>query len=150
MATSVEAKIVDGLCSHFSGLIPSLPTGMTVAYPNIDFTPPAAGYVRLSIGNNGAMFPTIRANREPIRMGIFMATVCWSLGGGLIAASELAGTIFDHYAFNDDKSGRRVISCDGITIRTMLDGTGVGGVKDAMQGDVYTEIPVLIPWKVIP
>jgi hypothetical protein len=121
---------------------------MTVAYPNVDFTPPAAGYVRLSIGNNGAMFVGLRANREPIRQGIFMATVCWPIGSGLVVASELAGTIFDHYAFNDNKSGRRIITVDEISIHMMLDNTG--GVKEMMQGDVYAEIPALIPWKVIP
>lgn len=155
MAIHIESKIVAGLLNHFNGV--TLPSGATVAYPNVDFTAPTVTvggkvvpvpYVRLVVRKNVPAQPFIRGKREPIRMGLFMATVCWPSGHGISQASELAGKIRDHYAFNDSHSDRRVIDYDGIRIFIGVDQEVQ--VNDDLQGSVYTEIPVIVPWKVIP
>ena len=146
MAISVEAKIVEGLLNHFNGL--TLPAGVTVAWPNVDFTPDGNPYVRLAVRKNVPQQPFIRGNREPIRMGFLLVTVCWPVGAGLIEPSELAAQIRDHYAFDDVHSDRRIIEYDGIRIFIGIDQEAQ--VNDDMQGDVYTEIPVIVPWKVYP
>lgn len=141
----VEAKIVSGLMAHFSGL--SLPAGVGVAYPNVNFTPSGSPYVRLSLAKNTPTNPHI-SGALTIYRGIFMAVVCWPINQGIVAASELAGAIRDHFAFNDALNNRRVISHDGIEISIGLeDAPRVAGDD---QGTVYTEIPVIIPWTVYP
>lgn len=143
MAVSVEAKIIDGLCSHFAGL--SLSGIAAVAYPNVTFTPPVDGtepqpYVRLTIAKNTPVNTSISGGQEPIRQGLLLATVCWPVGTGLIAASEVAATIRSAFAFNTS------ISYQSIQIRI----TGEPDVKGDIQGDIYTEIPIVIPWSVYP
>jgi len=144
MAISIEAKIVAGLLARFGEI--ALPQGVTVAYPNIDFTPASDGsnnplpYVRLSVRKNRPSTIHIGGGREPVRMGLILAVVCWPVGKGIIAASELAGTIRDHFAFATR------FDYDGITFWIVEEPV----VNDDMQGPVYTEIPVVIPWQVYP
>lgn len=155
MAVHVEAKIVDGLIRHFGSL--TLPAGVEVAYPNVAFQPPAdtAGgkkvpkpYIRLSVERNTPIELRIATGDEPIRRGFLLAVVCWPTGEGEIALSELAGTIRDHFAFNDARTDRRVISHEGIDILIGIDSPP--SVNGPEQGPVYSETPIVIPWHVFP
>lgn len=146
MAKSVETKILDGLTSHFDGLV--LPTGVRVARPNVSFVPDGKPYVRISIHKNTPQGMFITGNREPVRMGFMLATVCWPAGAGLNLATDLAAQIRDHFAFDDAHSGRRIINYEGIKIYIGLDQEV--SVNSDIQGTAYSEIPVVIPWKVIP
>ena len=136
MAVSVETKVVEGLISHFEGLGLTLP----IAYPNVDFIQDGTAFVRLSIEKNDSTTWHMGGGRQPIRMGLFMAMVCWPVGQGIIAASELAGQIRDRFAYNT------VINYDDITIRI----TEEPRVAGDMQEDAYAEIPVIVPWMVTP
>lgn len=139
MAVSVEAKIIDGLVSWFQGI--TLPAGVTVAYPNINFTPPAGlPHIALMVRKNTPTNAHIGGGTEPIRQGIFLANVNWPNGHGIIKPTELAAVIRDRFAFGT------VIGHDGIEIRIVEEPTVQGDV----QGDVYTVIPVVVPWNCYP
>jgi hypothetical protein len=45
MASTIEGKIFDALCTHLSTLVfsPAIP----VAYPNVDFDPPSGQYLEV-------------------------------------------------------------------------------------------------------
>ncbi|BAQ18308.1 phage tail terminator-like protein [Methyloceanibacter caenitepidi] len=135
---NIEAKIINGLLTHFGAI--SLPAGVTVAYPNINFDPDGSPYVRLTIAKNQPVNHHIGGGKEPERVGIFMAVVCWPVGAGIVAPSELAGTIRDHFKFNTQ------INYDGIRIWI----TEEPRVAGDDQGPVYCEIPVVIPWRCLP
>lgn len=140
MSTSIEAKIIDGLLERFGTV--TLPVGVSVAYPNVAFTPDGTSpYVRLTIAKNTPVTASLSGGREPIRMGLFMVTVYWPVGAGIIAPSELAGTIRDAFAF-----GAKWVSNDGVEFRIVEEPTVKGDLVDG----VYTEIPVVIPWHVYP
>ena len=57
MASSVEAKVINGLMTHFKAI--ALPAGVKVAYPNKNFTPDGREYIRLSIRKNTPTNPHI-------------------------------------------------------------------------------------------
>lgn len=138
MATSIEAKIVSALEAEFGAL--TLPAGVKVAYPGVTFTPDGTNpYIRLSIAKNTPK-GFIRGGREPIRMGLFLAVVCWPIGQGIVKPSELAGTIRDAFKFNTK------VNREGIVLRV----SGEPDVKSDMVSGVYTEIPVVIPWALYP
>lgn len=139
MGTSIEAKIIDGLIDRFNNSV-MLPAGTLVAYPNKTFTPDGNPYVRLTIAKNTPVPHKIGAGKEPERMGIFLATVCWPLGQGLGAASDLANAIRDAF--------KRTTWWDysGIRIRIVDEPAVQGDVED----DVYSQVPVTIPWHVYP
>lgn len=139
MPNSIEAKVVSGLMAHFTGI--SLPSGATVAWPNTNFTPPPdKPYVRISIAKNQPINRHIGGGKEPERIGLFMAVVCWPVGQGIVAPSELAATIRDRFAFNTK------IDFDGIRI-WIDDEPRVAGDE---QGSVCCEIPVIVPFHVYP
>ena len=153
MAASVEAKIVNGLMTHFGGI--SLPTGMRVAYPNVAFPGkdehgeplpmPEAGYVQLSVRHNTPIAQRV-ADTDTVYRGILLAVVYWPANDGLGDPTEFAATIRDYFAF--DGVERRVILHDGIEIHVGLD-TAAQLASDE-QGPVYLGIPVLIPFTVYP
>jgi hypothetical protein len=138
-ALSIEAKINEAFLSAFAAL--SLPAGTQIVYPNVSFIPDGTHpYIRLSVVKNTPTTSHIGGGKEPIRMGMFLAVVCWPVGGGIIAPTEVAATIRDAFKFNT-----RVIH-SGVTI-CVIDEPTVRG--DAIVG-VYNETPVVIPWTVYP
>lgn len=150
-AVSVEAKIINGLIEHFNGI--TLPAGVTVAYRNANFVKPTkivtisgkaatvpVPYVELIIGKNPPINSHLGGGKEPIRRGLFLANVYWPVGQGIVQASELAGTIRNHFAFNTQ------INHDGIRIWITEEPT----VQGDEQGPVYSVIPVVTPWRVFP
>lgn len=139
MATSIEAKIIDALLAEFATV--PLPAGAKVANPGVTFTPDGTNpYIRLSIAKNTPVNTSLSGGREPIRMGLFLAVVCWPIGQGIVKPSELAGTIRDAFKFNTK------VNRDGIVLRV----SGEPAVKSDMVSGVYTEIPVVIPWAQYP
>lgn len=138
-ATSIEAKINEAFLSTFAAI--TLPAGTQIAYPNIPFTPDGTNpYIRLSVVKNTPQVSHLGGGKEPIRMGMFLAVVCWPVGGGIIQPAEVAATIRAAFAYNTK------ISHSGIVVR-ITDEPAVRG--DAVVG-TYNETPVVIPWKVMP
>jgi len=139
MSTSIEGKIVDGLITQFGTV--TLPSGCGVDYPNMTFTPDSTHpYVRLVVAKNQPVSGRLSGGHEPIRMGILLATVCWPIGQGIGAASDLANSIRNAFAFGTKWT------YSGIEFR-IVD-------EPMVQGDIvsgaYDEIPVVIPWRVYP
>jgi hypothetical protein len=134
-ATSIEAKIVLALETAFQDV--TLPAGCGIAAPNVPYTPDGSPYVRLTIAKNKPINVSLSGGREPVRQGILMLTVCWPIGGGLLPASELAGTLRDAFKFNTriDFAGGYI----KVTDEPMVQGD--------MQMANYSEIPVVIPWQ---
>lgn len=139
MATSIEAKVVDGLISRFNEL--TLPSGTGVSYPNVTFVPDGTHpYVKLTVAKNQPISARLSGGHEPIRMGIFLAVVCWPTNSGLGAASDVAQSIRDKFAFGTKWT------YSAVDFRVVD--------EPMVQGDIvsgpYTEIPVTVPWRVYP
>lgn len=140
MATHIEAVIVQALITGAENL--SLPTGFEKAYPGLSYnrTSNGTGYVRFSILKNTPTNPRIGFGNEPIRRGIFQASVFVPEGHGLSTATETAGLICDAFA-----RGTKINS-GSITIR-IDDEPDVG---PDIQEPGWTQIPISIPYIVYP
>lgn len=138
MATDIEAIIPEGLMAHLATI--SLPAGVRIAWPNVNFTPDSNPYLRVLIFKNEPVQPRIRFGNEPIRLGIFQVSVMWPQGQGEIAPNEITGQIRTHFA-----RGTK-IEQDGITIRIDRE-PSVGG---SLQEEAWLRVPILINWIVYP
>ena len=138
MATHIEAIIVDALCNHMAAL--TLPVGVGIAWPNVAFEPGNSPYVAVRILKNDPVQPRIRFGDEPIRQGIMQVTVYTPEGAGIIAQSELAGTIRDHF-----KRGTKITK-DGVTV-SIIDEPRVAS---DIQEPAWSAVPVSISWTVYP
>lgn len=139
MADSVEAKIINGLIEAFEDI--TLPIGVSINYPNTGLVPTSGRpYVRLSVEKNTPRTTNIGGGMEPERMGNFMAVVCWPISEGAIKPAEVAGLIRNRFAFNTK------IDHDGIRIWIVEEPAVVGDI----QGSIYNETPVVIPYHVYP
>lgn len=138
MPDHIETKIYEGLIAHFETL--SLPAGTEVAYPNVDFTPSGDWFVAVSVSRGKPINHDMGGGEEPERRGFFLVRVCRKANKGTNAATNLAGSIRDHFAFGT------IIRHDGIEIWI----TEEPSVEDGEQGPVYYETPVVIPWRVYP
>ena len=139
MATSIESQVVDGLIDRFRTV--TLPAGVGVAYPNKAFTPDGTHpYIKLTVAKNQPITSHIGGGKEPIRMGIFLAVVCWPNNSGIGAASDVAQSIRNAFAYNSRWTYSSVEF--RIVDEPMVQGDIVNGA--------YVEIPVVIPWRVYP
>ena len=140
MATHIEAVIVDALFTATNSL--SLGTGWYRAYEGYDYDPTGnnVGYVFFSVLKNDPVNPRIRHGNEPIRRGIFQASVYVPDGAGTITANEKAGIIRDAF-----ERGTKITS-GSVTIRVDDEPT----VGPAIQEEAWLQVPVSIPFVVYP
>src|SRR5688572_22674758 len=127
-ASHTEGKIYDALIAHLQQF--ALPAGMEIAYPGTNFPglnssgqpkpKPAAGYIRVDFRVNTPINPHI-SGAALVRMGFFMATVCWPVAEGIVKPTDLASRIRDHFAFNDAGDDRRIIDHEGLRILIGID-----------------------------
>ena len=108
MASTADAIILDGLCSHLDGL--TLSTPLQVAHPDKDFTPPEAGYLKVTHLPNVTTQEELGDAGRNRHMGLFQVSVMWPEGQGGVVPTDIAGEVIAHF-----KRGT-VITQDGVTI----------------------------------
>lgn len=94
MAT-VEETIEAALFTRVASL--SLTPARQVAYPNVPFTPPAAGYVEVLHFPNRPQRVFLRGTDPHFRQGILQLTVVSPLNEGATPATKAAGEIAAHF-----------------------------------------------------
>ncbi len=104
MSTQPEAIIFDLLNGHLVAI--TLSPALLIAWPMVDFTPPASGmwleaFPSITATNKGEMAFTGRADR----LGLMQVTVVAPLQDGEAPALEVAGQIAAHFA-----EGTRLVS----------------------------------------
>jgi hypothetical protein len=140
MPTHIEAEIVHGLFNEANGI--TLGSGFVKAWEGVPYDPTGnnVGFVRFSVLKNDPINPRIRHGNEPIRRGIFQASVFVPDGAGIVQATEQAGIIRDAFA-----RGTRITS-GNVTIRIDDEPT----VGPAIQEEAWLQIPVSVPFIVYP
>ena len=136
MATGIEASIVEGLLARLATL--TLSPAMSVAYPNVEFTPPEDGYLRAQHFPNTTNQITLGDTGENRHIGLFQVDVFWPKGAGEIAPKERAALVAAHF-----KRGT-TITQDGLAIRIIQPPT----VSGIINGDRFVQVPVTIPYQV--
>ena len=132
MATGIESRILEGLLDHLSDL--TLTPAMAVAWPDLHFDPPAAGYLRPSLAPNTATQVTLGTSGRNRYRGLFQISVFWPRNSGGIAPREKADLVAVHF-----KRGT-TISLTGGTIRIYRPPE----IAATFPDDPYTHTPVTI------
>ncbi len=136
MATYVETKIERALMYHMSTLV--LSPVMSVAYPNADFTPPAAGYLRATHVPNTANQVTMGSNGKNRFLGLLQIDIMWPQNsGGYSAPMERAGAVAAHF-----KRGTN-ITLDGVTVRIVRPPE----TRPMLKSPPYVQVPVMIRYQ---
>ncbi|KAF0102235.1 MAG: hypothetical protein FD144_2670 [Rhodospirillaceae bacterium] len=94
MAT-VEENIEAALFTRVTSL--SLTPARQVAYPNVPFSPPAAGYLEVLHFPNRPQRVFLRGSDPHFRQGILQLTVVSPLNEGATPATKAAGEIAAHF-----------------------------------------------------
>lgn len=136
MSTQPEAVIFDLLNGHLGALVlsPALP----VAWPMVDFTPPASGmwleaWPMMSATTKAELAFSGKADR----LGLMQVTVCAPLGSGDGPSLEVAGLVAAHFA-----EGTRLTS-GAITARVYAPAIIATPFKDGQ----YLRTPVTARWR---
>ncbi len=110
---------------------PALP----IAYPEIDFPPPADGkYLRVDLFKNAPFWEGLKSGR--IDQGLLQVSVVWPRGQGIIKPAEAAALVMAHWAKLTTLSG------SGVRVKVNKEPWDASPVSD----DHETMIPVTIPW----
>ena len=136
MATYIEAKIFEALATKLAAL--TLSPTMQVAWPNVDFTPPASGYLRathLPADTRQASLGDAGLNRH---IGIFQVDVFLAEGGGETAVKDIAGAVIAHF-----KRGT-VLTTGGIVLKVNEPPT----LGPVLKASPYIQAPVTIRYMV--
>lgn len=135
MATYVETSITEALLAQLATLVlsPVLP----IAYPNVTFTPPAAGYLRATPVPNIANQVTLGSSGKNRFEGLFQVDVFLPQNAGISTVLEKAGAVAAHF-----KRGT-TLTRDGINVRI----TRPPEVRPHLQSPPYVQVPVMIRYQ---
>lgn len=136
MATGIEARITEALHTRLAAL--TLSPTMSVAWPDIDFTPPAAGYLRPTHVPNTVRQATLGSAGKNRYRGIYQVSVFWQRNAGELVPREKADLVAAHF-----KRGT-VLTNGGLSIRIYAPPV----VAQTMQDGAYTHTPVTIRYQV--
>jgi hypothetical protein len=135
MATYVETSIVEALMARLLTL--TLSPALPVAWPNLDYTPPAAGYLRATHVPNSTNQVTLGSTGKNRHVGIFQVDVFLPIMTGISTPMERAGAVAAHF-----KRGT-TLTKDGINVRI----TRPPEVRPALQSLPYIQVPVIIRYQ---
>ena len=92
---TIESNIEAALFAHVLAL--DIDGDPPLAWPNVEFTPPAGPYIRVDHfrNANGRLF--LKGSDPHLRQGILQLTVVTPLHGGPSLATGLAGSIAEHF-----------------------------------------------------
>lgn len=139
MATHIQAQIDAALNDHLEAL--SLPSGVRIAWPNVDFKPNASkAYLGVQQFPNAPENVVIRFGAAPVRRGIYQVSVFGVVGKGAIGAGDLAGQISDHFTRGTS------LTAGNLTVVILNEPT----IAPGLQEKARYQIPVTIPWTVYP
>lgn len=135
MATYVETSIVEALMARLLTL--TLSPALPVAWPNVEYTPPAAGYLRATHAPNATNQVTLGTSGKNRHIGIFQVDVLLPITTGISTPMEKAGAVAAHF-----KRGT-TLTKDGINVRIVRPPE----IRPALQSLPYIQVPVIIRYQ---
>lgn len=131
---AVEAVVLNALM----GYVASLGLGLPVAWPNVDYTPPADGkYIAATFLPNGAGRVAITSGTAHRRIGLLQLTVYWPRGEGMFKPMEQAAAVADSFA-----TDQKIVS-GGTTIRI----TKAPDIAGPIIEEHAAQVPVTVSWE---
>ncbi len=135
MATYFETKIYNALIGKLVAL--TLSPSLSVAYPNVPFTPPEDGYLRVSHFPNLVQQITVGDTGINRYTGILQIDLFSPENEGIVGASEVAGEIAQHF-----KRGT-FIDSDGAVVRVISPPI----IATGLSSPPYLQTPISIRWQ---
>lgn len=135
MAT-IQSNIETALFARVAALVlsPALP----IAWPNLAFTRPATGFLRVTHVPNINRRLFIGSRDPHQRLGLLQVDVFTPLNKGASTATEIAGKVAEHFACD-----LKMIS-GGVTARV----TKAPDVAQAVTDDTHWLVPVTVQYEV--
>lgn len=136
MATpSIETSIWLGLKARVETLVmsPALP----IAWPNMSFTKPATGYLRVTHVPNMNRRLFIGSTAPHQRLGLLQIDVFGKKNENIAVTGEVAGKVAAHFS-TDIK-----MTYGGVTVRV----TSAPTVAQPMDDDTHVLVPVSVPYE---
>lgn len=132
---TLQSSIEAALFARAAGLVlsPVLP----IAWPNVAFTKPATGYLRVNHMPNTARRLFIAGSDPHQRVGLLQIDAFQALNAGASAATEIAGLIAAWFPCD------LALFRDGIGIRV----TKAPDIAGAMADDTHWQVPVTIAYE---
>jgi hypothetical protein len=135
MATYADTSIAEALLAQLATL--TLSPAMSVAYPNVNFPPPTAGYLRATHVPNTVNQVTLGTTGKNRFAGIFQVDVFLPINGGISTPMEKAGAVAAHF-----KRGT-TLTKDGISVRIVRPPE----IRPAIASAPYLQVPVIIRYQ---
>ena len=134
---TIETSIWMALKARVSTLVlsPVLP----VSWPNESFTPPAAGYLRVTHVPNIANRLFIGSAAANQRLGLLQVSVFAKLNQDATIATEIAGLVAAHFPAD------LKMTSGGVTVRV----TKAPDVAQALRDDPHWHVPVTVRYEVL-
>lgn len=137
MATTTEGRIFEALMKHVAGLSG---LGMPIAWPNVDFTPPAdQRFLRVQFVPNTTERQWIASDGVHRYVGLLQVSAFWPKGQyeGELRPREMAGQVAAHFP------------CDLILVEEDVEVrvTERPHAADMLVEDSVVHIPVTIPFE---
>lgn len=138
MSVRPEAIIFDLLNAHLAGL--ALSPALPVAWPLVDFTPPAGGWWLEASPGRTATTERWMSNEAPAEhLGIMQVTVIAPLGSGHAPSLDVAGAVAAHFAKGT------CLTQGAISLTIYEHPTVVTPYRD----DMFLRTPVIARWRAI-
>jgi hypothetical protein len=128
------AVVAQLILEHAEAMVIGSPA-LPIAYPDVNFTPPADGkYLRVDLFKNAPFWEGLSTGR--IDQGLLQVMVVWPRGEGIIKPAEVAALVLEHWS----KGTRMFGSGTGVKVNREP------WVASPIPSDHETEMPVTIPW----
>lgn len=128
---SIEAALFARVASL--ALSPAIP----VAWPNVSFTPPTAGYLRVTHVPNIARRLFLGSTDPHQRLGLLQVDAFTPLNKGASAATEIAGMVAEHFPAD------LKMTSGTVTVRV----TKAPDVAQAIADDAFWFVPVTVSYE---
>ncbi|MFE1598186.1 phage tail terminator-like protein [Methylobacterium sp. ID0610] len=136
-ATSPEARILDALLTALTGL--ALDPPLPLALPGIGYSPVTGKpYLAASYLPNTSRLDGLAFDGDRTHIGLFVVTVVWSAGGGLVKPLDVAARVRRAFA-----AGTRL---EGDPVTVCIDESPEVGAP--LDDGPWLRVPVTIRWRV--
>jgi len=138
MAVHIQTQITEAMHEHLKLL--TLPSGVEIAWPNVEFAAGKKPYLRVENSPNVPVNPRIAFGKDPIRMGIYQVSAHGKKNKGESDIADLAGLVSDHF-----KRGTKIAI--GPLQIIILDDPNISPSLSDKDGH---QVPVQISWTLYP
>lgn len=133
---TIQSQIEAALFSRVASM--ALSPAMPIAWPNVSYSPPTTGYIRVTHVPNIARRLFLGSTDPHQRLGLLQVDAFTPLNKGASAATEIAGKVAEHFPAD------LKMTSGTVTVRV----TKAPDVSQAIADDAFWFVPVTVSYEV--